>query len=165
MRPPINSVKHYVQTTQTSVSALNSSSVNLISAVARADLQAGNAQEVAQGSIIKAIFIEYWVLGDEMSNAHSTFQFAITKLSGADAGPTFAEMNALHGYVNKKNVFMYSQGLVAGDKANPTPVVRQWIKIPKGKQRFGLLDRLAITFTGLTGDVQFCGFATYKEYT
>ncbi len=165
MRPVITSVKHYVQITQTAVAALASANNNVISAVARADLTAVNAQEVAQGSLVKAVFLEFWVLGDEDANAHSTFQFAITKLSGSDAGLTFAEMNALHGYDNKKNVLLFSQGIVGGDLSNPTPVIRQWIKIPKGKQRFGLLDRLAVTFTGLTGDIIFCGFVTFKEYT
>ncbi len=165
MKSPITSVKHYVQTTQTAVAGLATGSVNIVSAVARADLNAANAQEVEQGSTIKAVFLEYWVLSNEPADAHSAFQFAVYKLTGADIGLTFAEINALHGYDNKKNVLLFSQGLVASDKANPTPVVRQWIKIPKGKQRFGLKDRLAITFSGLTGDVQFCGFATYKEYT
>ena len=164
MKAPITSVKHYVQQTQTAATAGSTATLIIAQGKNSADVSNANPQDVVEGSVIKAVFVEYWMLSNEMADAHSAFQFAIIKLTGADIGPSFAEINALHGYENKKNVFLFSQGLIAGDKANPVPVVRQWIKIPKGKQRIGLRDRLAITFGGLTGDVIICGFSTYKEY-
>ncbi len=54
---------------------------------------------------------------------------------------------------------------VFGDKfTNSVALVRQWFKIPKGKQRFGLGDQLFVTAQSTGQDFQLCGFATYKEY-
>jgi len=44
--------------------------------------------------------------------------------------------------------------------------MRGWYKIPKTKQRFGLGDRLVLQIASQGTDaLDFCGFATYKEYT
>ncbi len=165
MKAPIHSEKHYVQTTQTSVAAAATGSVALVNAVHVENKSATTTSEIVEGSIVKAVYIEYWVLGAEASNASSSFQLAVYKLQGEDVGMTFAQINGLAGYPNKKNVFYVSQGLIGGDLTNPVPVIRQWIKIPKSKQRFGLADRLFVTVSGLAGAVIFCGFATYKEYS
>ncbi len=121
------------------------------------------AFEVIEGNVVKAVYLEYWVIG-----TFSLGSFVVTvEKSPAGAGPpTFTELALLDSYQNKKNILYTTQGLMAEDNQNPTPVLRQWIKIPKGKQRFGLEDRLRINFASLTGeDLQFCGFTLYKSYS
>ncbi len=165
MRSPIHSEKHYVQTSQTSVAAAATGSVAIVNAVHVENKSATTTSEIIEGSIVKAVYLEYWLLGAEASNASSSFIFTVYKVQSADVGMTFSQMNGLAGYTNKKNVLFTSQGLLGGDLTNPTPVIRTWIKIPKSKQRFGLADRLFVTVAGLAGAIIFCGFATYKEYS
>ncbi len=165
MRAPIHSEKHYVQTTQTSVAAASTGSVSIVNAVHVEDKSATTTSEIIEGSVVKAVYLEYWLLGAEASNASSSFVFAVYKLQSDSVGMTFSQINGLAGYNNKKNVLFTSQGLIGGDLTNPVPVIRQWIRIPKSKQRFGLADKLFVTVAGLAGAVIFCGFATYKEYS
>ncbi len=76
-------------------------------------------------------------------------------------------MTALGTFDNKKNILYTTQGLAPNDGVGqPVAVIRQWFKIPKSKQRFGLGDkiRLAIASRG-DGVITYCGFATYKEYS
>ncbi len=52
-----------------------------------------------------------------------------------------------------------------GDKfTNSVPLFRGWVKIPKGKQRFGLGDEFIVAFESVGEAAQLCGFSTYKEY-
>jgi len=118
--------------------------------------------EVSEGSVVKAVFVEMWLL--DSSNAGSFILTLIKDVSGVSA-PTFAQQNSLGTFGNKKNILYTTQGLSPNDAVgNPVPIIRQWFKIPKGKQRFGLGDklRLNITNNGLN-DLEFCGFFTYKE--
>ncbi len=161
MRAPIVSRKHYIQQ---SITQVITGTVNTIEVVRSAAVQDVNvAEEVIEGSVVKAIFIEMWYIGKVNLGS---FVMMVEKVPGAIADPTFTEMTTLDSYDNKKNVLFVSQGLMGRDDANPTPVLRQWIKIPKGKQRFGLKDKIKINVASLTADdLQYCGFETYKSYT
>lgn len=120
--------------------------------------------EVQEGSVIKAVYFELWLEG----SANDSFQVVtITKVPESGTGPTFAQMQALNAYPNKKNILFTHQGLSANDGVgNPMPVLRGWIKIPKSKQRFGLGDNLILTVSNPGPQtVAYCGFATFKEYT
>jgi len=88
------------------------------------------------------------------------------KTVNLDAGPTFAEMQALGTFTLKKNILFTHQGLSPNDGVgNPVVVMRGWYKIPKSKQRMGLSDRIVLSIANLgTGALDYCGFATYKEY-
>ncbi len=79
---------------------------------------------------------------------------------------TTTESAALGDYDNKKNILYHTQGLTNDQDADAIPFVRQWFKIPKGKQRQGLGDKfsLAIHAQGAL-DLTICGFATFKEYS
>jgi len=160
----IHSTKHYVQTTPITVAAATASGLTLVNAKAVQDKSAAVSSEVEEGCTIKAIYCEYWLLSQEATNAASSFILQIEKISSDGPNPDFADCNFLYGYKNKKNVFYTSQGLMGGDLTNPVPIVRQWIKIPKGKQRFGLGDKMRITVCGLAGSNLFCGLTIYKEY-
>ncbi len=123
---------------------------------------AGNATHVETGSIIKAVYVEMWFRGGEASPGSVLASFI--KIPGAGGVPTFAQAIALHSYNNKKNVFYHTQGLTNDSSADAIPFIRQWIKIPKSKQRFGLDDILTLAVSAQALDTNICGFFTYKEY-
>ncbi len=161
MRPPINSVKHIVQHTITQVATATVTTLRDIHAVPIQSVD--TPSEVSEGSVIKAVFVEIWLLG---TFNEGSFVLAVEKSPAGNPDPTFTEMTTLNAYENKKNILFMSQGLIPEDNANPMPVLRQWIKIPKGKQRFGNQDKLKINIASLgADDVQFCGFTLYKAYT
>jgi len=120
--------------------------------------------EVIEGAIVKAVFVELWAIG---TTADQFFTILLEKRPSGLAGVTHTEIASLGTYKNKKNVLYTTQGLASNDGiAAPIPIIRQWFKIPKGKQRFGLLDALSLAVSS-RGDatIKYCGFATYKEYT
>lgn len=78
---------------------------------------------------------------------------------------TFTNSATLDSYSNKKNVLYTTQGLTPDANGNPIPFVRQWFKIPKGKQRFGLTDSLVLNISANVEDVTHCGLMIYKEQT
>ncbi len=162
VRPMVHSTKHYVQitfnTATTGVTEVETLAESVT--VTLANL----ATEVKEGSTLKAVYFEMWVIG---SSADQFFTAAVAKLPGGVGNILQADLVNLHAYDNKKNILFTTQGLASNDGiGNPVNIHRGWIKIPKSKQRFGLGDRLqfAISSRG-TADIDFCGFALYKEYS
>ncbi len=160
MKAPIHSRKHYLQKTLTTVTAGMADNFQMAFAV-NATL-ANAAFEVAEGAIIKAVFVEMWARGQDTSPG----SVLITLVKTTDSQtPTFVDMTALDAYTNKKNVLYHTQGLTNINGADAIPFVRGWFKIPKSKQRFGLGDSLFLVTSAQALDTNICGFATYKEYT
>ncbi len=161
----INSIKHFVQRAITNVNnatILNEVIVDAVIAPADA------AQEVTQGSVIKAIFIEFWITGLGTIAQDSAFNITVEKQSGGQPNMTNAQSLALDAYPNKKNILYTTQGLLTSNQSSqaPVPLIRQWIAVPKGKQRFGLGDRLLLNFSNIsTVNYQICGVYIYKEYS
>ncbi len=119
------------------------------------------ANEVANGSVIKAVYVEMWVrTGD---TAPGTSLLTLVKCPD-NQSITFADQISLHTYTNKKNVFYHTQGLINDQDADAIPFLRGWFKIPKGKQRFGRGDRLILGIAAQALDNHICGFATFKAY-
>ncbi len=163
MRPPIISRKHYVQFTEFDVAS--ATVTEHVYAHAKAQQVVDSNFEVNEGSLVKALFIELWLITDSGTQVGS-FVAMLEKVANDVGTPTISEMTNLDAYDNKKNILFVSQGILAteGD-GGPTPVLRQWMKIPKGKQRMGLDDQIRLNIAAigsqpLTG----CSFATYKEY-
>ncbi len=162
MLAPINSVKHYVHNTNTSLASNAVKSLVLVdAAVAPAT---GTAADVKEGAVIKAVFIEQWVRSNAATGASTQFSFLIEKVPANVASVTSAQIVNLGAYTNKKNVLYFTQGVIGDIETNSMPVFKNWILIPKGKQRFGLSDRLVATVFALGNALQTCGFSTYKEY-
>ncbi len=161
MKAPIHSVKHYVQISLSTVLAGQILVTNLAHAVSSAAL--GDSDEVIEGAIVKAIFVELWVRAGD--TAPGSTLVSLIKVPGGGGLPNFTEMVDLWNYDNKKNVLYHTQGLTNDQDADAIPFVRQWFKIPKGKQRMGLNDKLVLTVSAQALDNIVCGFATYKEYT
>ncbi len=123
--------------------------------------------QISEGATVKACYIEFWVSQDSASVVGS-YTFVIFKQPGIASAITSANMAALHDYTNKKNILFTAQGLLTPNDGGQVPIVRAWYKIPKGKQRFGLGDKIQIVLRNNNAtavDINFCGLAIYKEYT
>ncbi len=162
MRQIVHSVKHYVQFPIDQI--LAGTRQNIVLAVAVESTTANLANEVAEGTLVKAIFIE--LLLQNQGNL-GEFIVVLEKAQSGSNGITFTNMAALFTYVNKKNVLYVSQGLTSNDGVgNPQKILGMWFKIPKGKQRMGLGDSIILSISNTSaGDLNRCGFATYKEYS
>ncbi len=160
VRPMVHSTKHYVQQSITTVTG--GAVVNIVIATAVAVGDKNLVSEVEEGCSIKAVYLEYWVRAG--STTPSSGQAVFVKLIGDSTGPTAVDMAALGDWDGKKNIFYTTMGLYNDQDADAIAVYKGWLKIPKGKQRMGLNDRLRFSIFTPTIDLQICGFATYKEY-
>ncbi len=162
MRPIINSRKHYVQTSRSTVGPVTALGGAMIDAVVA---PASGVTEVREGALVRAIYVERWQIAEGIDGSE---MFIVGKYPQGALPPTFAQSQALGTFEGKKNIFFVHQGLSGNDAVgNPIPVHKGWIKIPKSKQRFGLGDRLIVTSVNMhaTDDSFICGFVTYKEFT
>ncbi len=161
VKPMVHSVKHYVQFSIFTVTGGTVVTKDVASSVA---IDAVNLiDEVQEGCTIKAIYIELWARAGSTTPASG--QIIFYKAQAAGAAPNASEMAALGDWDNKRNILYTTMGLYNDQDADAIAVFKGWIKIPRGKQRFGLGDKFKITAFSPTIDLQLCGFATYKEYT
>ncbi len=161
MRPIIHSRKHEVQI---ALSAALSGARNIEPIATAIEGAHTTPVTVSEGINIKAVYVEMWCVS--AGTTIGSFTFILYKLPGAAADPSFADMGALHDWDNKKNILYTSQGLVPDNASFPMQICKQWFKIPKGKQRFGLNDKLALAIrNNITDDLNYCGLAIYKEYS
>ncbi len=164
MLAPIISVKHYVQAGNSQINSGSGVVFPIANAVVNTALPV-NTNDVKEGSILKAFFLEIWLKGEGASDADTQFTFAIYKNPGGSNTMTFADTSALMAYDNKKNILFVSRGVIGGvGGGQSVPIVRQWIKVPKGKQRMGLLDRFEFIIASVGSNLQMCGVSVYKEY-
>ncbi len=164
MRPVIKSRKHIFQISQGTVAQAQVVQANFCTAQ---EATSTTPEHVEEGAIVKACYVEYWVSQDS-SSVVGSYTVILVKDPGGNATPTAANLAALHDYDNKKNILFTAQGLLTPNDGGQVPVLRGWYKIPKGKQRMGLGDRLRITIRNnntTSIDINFCGLVIYKEYT
>ncbi len=164
MLAPINTIKHYVQKSNTAVASGTRIAIPIVSAVVAP--ATASTDQVKEGSIIKTCFIEIWIKGTGASDATTQFNIALEKVPGAAANAMgYADMLNMGAYDNKKNILFSGQGVIGGVGGGQSiPVMRNWYKLPKGKQRFGLGDDLVVSVATTGQAMQVCGLATYKEY-
>ncbi len=122
------------------------------------------SRDVEEGSSIKAVYFEMWL---QNQGNLGEFILTISKDPSNGTGPSFVEQASLQTWDNKKNILYTTQGLTSNDGVSgPVPVLRQWIKIPKSKQRFGFGDRLNMALSNVSANtLNRCGFTTFKEYS
>ncbi len=162
MAAPINSNKHYVHRATTTVGT--GAIVNDLIAQSVVAPATANSFSVEEGSIIKAIFVEMWVLSNAVTGANTQFNMCIEKVPAGATNMTIGQILNLGAYPNKKNILYNTQGVISGEDTNSVNIFRQWIKIPKGKQRMGLSDELVLNLSATGISLVMCGFYTYKEY-
>jgi len=157
----VHSEKHIVQQSITS-DTLNTVAITVLAtAVAVADKTA--VSDVEEGSSIKAIFLEQWVKSSGTTGLASG-QWCLFKRTGDQSNPSTTDMAALGDWDNKRNILHMGMGLYNDNSADAVAVLRGWFKIPKGKQRMALGDRLLLAFFNPAVTANRCGFAIYKEY-
>jgi len=162
LRPVIHSQKHYVQESLATI--VGGAKRDIVIAKAVEGTVANLVNEVIEGSVIKAVYVEMWLRSAEAAAA--TQISTLTKVVGGGSTFSVAQMAALGTAANKKNILYTTQGLVNDVDADAVFILKGWIKIPKSKQRFGLDDQLILQiFAQGTIDLHICGFFTYKEYT
>ncbi len=159
MRPTINSSKHVVQFSLFAVASGAITNLAIATAIA---VPTAAVADVRIGATIKAVYVEMWLTSDDV--AAGTTIVTLEKIQSGTAGMTAASSGALNAYSNKKNIFYTCMGLLPPNIQYPFNCVKGWIKIPKGKQRFGVGDRLALNVHGQSNGVAGCGLAIYKEY-
>ncbi len=164
MRPVIKSKKHIVQISQGTVAQAAIEDIALVTAQ---EATSTTPTAVEEGAIVKAIYIELW-LGMASATVIGSYTVALFKDPGGSNPASTSEMAALHDYTNKKNILFTSQALLSPTDGGLSVIMRGFYKIPKGKQRFGLNDRMRLVVRNNTAsaiDINFCGLAIYKEYT
>ncbi len=158
MRPTINTEKHYQQSSLGAVASGAITNIEVLNAVAAPVA----VNEVRQGAIVSAIYVEMWLTSDDAGAG--TAIVTLEKVPGAvTTFMTAANSAALGNYDNKKNIFHTQMGLVPGNTTYPMVTIKGWFKIPKGKQRMGLDDKIHLNLHGQSNGLSFCGFTTYKE--
>ena len=161
VRPIINSDTRRISHTPGTVGAASIVVIDVVIGVQSAD--ANTATEVSSGTEVKAVFCEIWLVGDDA--ASGSFVLTCEKIVASSTEQTYGNSVALTSYPGKKNIFYTSQGLTSPVTGTPIPVVRQWVAVPKGKQRFGLGDRFVINLSGISNGINYCGQSVFKAYT
>ncbi len=159
MRPVVNTEKHVVQFSLFAVASGAISNLEIV--FAKADPTATTASNVREGAKISAVYVEMWLSSDDA--ASGTAIVTLMKLPGGVLSMSAANSAALNAYTNKKNILHTFMGLTPSNVQYPMSVIKGWIKIPKGKQRFGISDRLELNVHGQSNGLAGCGFAIFKE--
>ncbi len=120
--------------------------------------------EVLEGSIIKAVYLEIWLHGTGTTGTVSSFNMTLEKRPANAASMTIGQANALDAYPNKKNILYTTQGIVGPEDTQAVPMLRQWFAIPKGKQRMGFEDDIVLNIASIVTTFNVCGMFIYKEY-
>ncbi len=165
MVAPISSIKHLVGFTLSTVTS-GTTVERLIALGVNAPATAA-ASDVVQGSVLKNIYVEIWITGAGTAGQQTSFQVNLERKSGGQPNMTFANALNLTAYENKRNVLYVTQGAVNSSTAGQSavPVIRQWFKIPKGKQRMALGDEYVLNISALAINLIICGIFIYKEYS
>jgi len=164
LRPIVHSKKHIFQMSQFTIAQAAVDTQIIVSA---AEAPSTTPNGVIEGANVKAVYIEYW-LGNASATVIGSYTTVLQKNPGGNSPLGAANVAALHDWDNKKNILFTSQALTPPTDGGLINVLKQWIKIPKGKQRFGLGDRLDLVTRNNNStavDVNGCGLAIFKEYT
>ncbi len=159
MRPRVHAEKHLVQNSLFTVASGALTALTI--AAAKQTVTPANASHVREGSTISACYVEMWITSDD--TAAGTAIVTLEKRPSNLGAMTAAESAALDGYDNKKNVLHTFMGLIPPNVQYPMAAIKGWFKIPKGKQRFGLEDKLVLNVHGQSNGVSACGFFIFKE--
>jgi len=165
MAAPINSTKHFIPKTDgnTSTGVI----ANLVIANAVAAGAVTNVEDVVEGSVIRAVHVELWMINVGSPNTTTQVVMILEKIPAGQTSPLVTNILNLQSYQNKKNILFTFQGNLANIEAGSNPIspLRDWVLIPKGKQRFGLGDRLVLSFLPVSQGLATCGMFIYKEYS
>ncbi len=159
---PITTDKHYIPRTNTGVASGAIEVFKIAHANPRGTART-TVDDIEEGSVIRAVHLEFWLNGRGAANT-TQFVLAIIKVPAGATAPTNSNLFNLQAYENKRNVLYTTQGVLSQTGAQSVPVLRQWLLIPKGKQRMALEDKLHVCLAVSGETINWCGIAIYKEY-
>ncbi len=122
MVAPINAIKHMVNIENSAVADAARRTIIVVQGVAQNAVSA--VQDVVEGAIVKAVYVELWFKGNAVAGTEDKFQFVIEKLVSGSNGITFTEMNNLMTYENKRNILFTSQGVTGDLTTQSVPIHR-----------------------------------------
>ncbi len=160
MKQPIQSVKHILQHQAVTTAQ---GAVSFLQTVEAVKDYTGVANECPVGAVVKAVYVEVWILSD--TTAFGNVNITVEKKNNAATNMTAAQSTTLDAYPNKAQILYTTQGLTSPNTANPTPFIRQWIAIPKGKQRMALGDTIGVNISAIVLALEACGMQIFKHYT
>ncbi len=163
MQAPINSVKHIVQRVNTSITSGTILNVVVVDAITKGGTRS-NTFDVEEGAVVKAVYVEAWIKSNASAGGSAQQNLYFEKIVSGQNTMTFTESQNVQAYENKKNILYSSQGNLGDLTTQAVPVLRQWVAIPKGKQRMGFSDRLVLSVAAVGAAVNLCGLFIYKEY-
>ncbi len=160
MRPVINSIKNEINSVQGVVAA-----TNLVLEIAKAvdNRVTANATEVNNGSVIKAIWVEFWYYGLSASNTNDIFDAYIIKNPGNNlTNPNPGTVGTSN---EKKFVIKEWKGLTGNKSLGGSPYwFRGWVKLPRRYWRMGTDDIwFLVVRSPTTGN--FCSKFIYKWFS
>ncbi len=162
MVAPINSIKHYVP--RPNVEIALGTIININIAEAETAPASAAVEDVLEGSVLKAVHVEMWIHGRAATGDQQQFVASLEKRPSDAPAMTFAQSLAMQAYPNKKNILYTTQGVIGDGATQAIPIIREWFKIPKGKQRMGVGDRIVLNISTVEAALAACGLFTYKEY-
>ncbi len=155
----INTEKHILQFGPTTVAATTVNNLTLVNVADTPSVD--TASQIRVGAVIKAVYIEVWIKSDDALTSSAIV--ALEKNIGSMPDATAAEIILMNTYPNRANFFLTHQGLLPQAVQSGIPFIREWVAIPKGKQRFGRGDKLTLNILALANGISFCGLAIFKE--
>ncbi len=161
MRPRVHVEKHIVQRSLFTVAA--GAIDNFVIVNCQQAHVAATPNEIREGSTVSAVYVEMWIQSDDTALGSSIVTLEKVPGAGGTSTMTAAESAALDSYDNKKNILYTQQGLTPTSIQFPMATIKGWFKIPKGKQKFGIEDRIILNVHGQSNGLSACGFALFKE--
>ncbi len=146
---------------QVSLATVAAGAINTKALAAVVEVPGTVSVDIREGAKISAIYVEMWVQSDDA--ALGTVIATVEKLPGSASVMTTTEAGALMDYDNKKNILVTHMGLIPNNVTYPMAIIREWIKIPKSKQRFGVEDSIMLNIFAQSNGLSMCGHAIYKE--
>ncbi len=162
MLAPLVTIKHMQNIENAVVATATTRPIELVQAVAQTAVT--NVGDVVEGSLVKTCYVELWFKSNADAGQDTKFQLVLEKVPAGATSISFTQMNNLMSYPNKKNILFTTQGVVGDLTTQALPITRDWYSIPKGKQRFGLDDRLVVTISTTGFGANVCGLSIFKEW-
>ncbi len=159
---PVQRIKHI---TDQSATLTANTSLTLAVVIAK-DVTATSAEEeVILGSTVHGIYLKAIVASNQVTEAGAIPNVYMIVMKNPGNNLTTPVPNAVGGSDVKKYVIHQEMAMLENQvSGNPTTIFSGVIAIPRGYKRFGVNDRLTVTFFSPALDISLCIQAIYKEF-
>ncbi len=164
---PINSQKHENTWSFLIHNASGPQTIDLIDVTDQGTIDTANPEEVAIGSKINSVYIEFNLNGVDNSGSAQVFHWLIIKnpnsqISGIDPAQYNKDFKSK---ILKRGMEMLPEIPIGSGGTVQTKRIFV-VKIPRGLSRFGQNDKLQLVYKSTSASsINFCGIWIFKEYT